>query len=534
MPTPAKRTNSFVRQAAILAAASLFVRFIGFLYRIPFTRLIGDAGMADYTTAYQVFTFFIALTSGALPVAISRLVSERIAREQYLNAHKIFKTSLIFATAAGGIAGLIMLFGAEIITYFMGAPGATLAIRSFAPTVVIVGILAVFRGYFQGMKTAIPTATSQVVEQIFKVVMTLWLAHLFFNAANLSPAVAAGTIGTGIAAAAGLAVVMVLYAIVAKDLHRRVNRDKNYAADENRRTQIAAIVKTAAPMLLAMTILSASGLLDLQMASGRMLASLAFSDEAVRIAIGQFQNIFILLITLPVALSVALSAAVVPDITSSSVQMNHEAVKHKTNMALRLSMILSIPSAIGLSVLADPIVTLLFGRYQEGGWLLRYGAASIIFIALYHVLTGALQGLGYIKLPVIAVFIGVLIKIPINYVLIALPSINILGTVISTIACYIVAAGINMYFLYKHTGILPDLSAAFIKPLVASVGMGMICYVTYHLINIFAPSPVATIGALCAGAASYVLFMCVIKGFRESDLQAMPLPQKVKSLLLKL
>jgi len=530
----AKRGNSFVRQAAILAAASLFVRFIGFLYRIPFTDRLGDAGIADYLRAYQIYTFAIALTSGALPIAISRLVSERIARGQYRNAHELFKTAMLFAGTMGILAGIIMGFSADLLAGFLNAPGAAAAVRTLAPAVFVVAMLAVFRGYFQGMKTALPTAISQVVEQIFKVIATLWLAYIFFDAANLSPAVAAGAAGTGIAAVTGLAVVAFIYALIAKDLRARANRDVNDAAIENKLTQVGAIFKTALPMILSMAILSASGILDLRMIPNRMLYYGAFTQHEIDILVGQFQNKFILLTTLPISLSVALSTAVVPDITSSSVQMDTTAVKRKTNMALRLSMILSIPSAVGLAILADPIIALLFPSHPEGGWLLRYGAVSIVFIALVHVLTGALQGLGHVGLPVIAVFIGVLTKIPVNYVLIGTPSINILGAVISTIVCFLVAAVINMFFLYRRTGILPNLSSAFVKPLIASAGMGMICYVMYYTVEMFMPAAVATVAALCIGAITYVLFMCIIKGFRESDLQAAPMPRKVRALLQKL
>jgi len=529
---PAKRGNSFVRQAAILAAASLFVRFIGFLYLIPFTRWLGDTGIGDYKSAFQIYTFAIALTSGALPVAISRLVSERIARKQYHNAHQLFKTALIFGLLMGGAAGLIMGFAADYWAVLIGAPGAANAVRALAPALVVVAMLAVFRGYFQGMKTAVPTAISQVVEQIFKVVATLWLAHIFLDAANLAPAVAAGSAGTGIAAVAGLAVVVFLYALIAKDLRTRANRDIN--ASEHKFVQIRAILKTALPMILTMAIISASGILDLNMASARLLYSGAFTTYEVLELRGQFLGKFILLTTLPISLSLALSTAVVPEITSAGVQMDTAAVKHKTNLALRLSMILSIPSAVGLAVLADPIIALLFPNHPQGGWLLRYGAASIVLISLVHVLTGALQGLGHIGLPVIAVFIGVLTKIPVNYVLLGNPSVNILGLVISTIVCYTVAAAINMFFLYRRTGILPGLSSAFVKPLVASAGMGMVCYIAYYAIEMFMPAAVATVAALCIGAAAYVLFMCVIKGFRESDLRAAPLPRRVRALLQRL
>jgi len=265
-----------------------------------------------------------------------------------------------------------------------------------------------------------------------------------------------------------------------------------------------------------------------------MIASGAFSPEQAHELFGQFTGKFILLITLPVSLSIALSAAVIPEITSSNVKMDTGAVRHKTNMALRLSMILSIPAAVGLAVLADPIIALLLPSHPEGGWLLRYGSVSIVFIALVHVLTGTLQGLGYVKLPVYAAFFGVLIKIPINYVLIGIPSVNILGAVISTIVCYVVAAGINMYFLYKRTKILPSLTGAFIKPSIAAAGMGMVCYISYYNLKELMPASFATAITLGIGGMSYILLMCLVKGFRKSDLRAMPLPRKLRGFLLKL
>ncbi|MCL2286323.1 MAG: polysaccharide biosynthesis protein [Firmicutes bacterium] len=530
----AKRGNSFVHQAAILAAASLFVRFIGFLYRIPFTNWIGDIGIDNYNTAYQIYTFAIAVSSGALPVAVSRLVSERIAKKQYHNAHQMFKIAMMFALVLGGLAGLIVGFGANFFAGLLNAPEAALATRTLAPTLVVVAMLAVFRGYFQGMKTAVPTAISQVVEQILKVVITLWLARMFRDAISIQYAVAGGTIGTGVAAVAGLAVVAFLYALVAKDLRNRSNNDVNRYTEENKMTQIRAIFSTALPMILAMVIFSVSGFLDLRMTISRMVGSGAFTIEEAQALRGQFTGKFILLTTLPVALSVALSAAVIPEITSSSVKMDTGAVKRKTNTALHLSMILSIPSAVGLAVLADPIIGLLFPRAPEGGWLLRYGAVSIVFMALVHVLTGTLQGLGHVKLPVIAAFVGVLTKIPVNHFLIGIPSINILGAVISTVVCFAVAAAINMYFLYRHTGILPNLTGAFIKPTVAATGMGMVCHIVHIVISTFAPTAIATIAALGIGAMSYVVFMCLIKGFRKSDLQAAPLPGKIRRLLQKL
>jgi len=528
------RGGSFVKQAAILAAASLFVRFIGFLYRLPLTNLIGDIGMAYYAAAYGIYTLAIALSSGSLPAAVSKLISERIALGNYRDAHNMFKTALAFAMVAGAIVAIIMGFGANFWISLLGHEDAVLATRTLAPTVFFVAILAVFRGYFQGMKTAMPTALSQTVEQIFKVIVSVMLAYLFFDAANIQPSVAGATIGSGIAAIAGLAIILILYSLIARDLRKRAQKDSRKPIYESRTGQLSTILQTALPMILGMTIFAVSGIIDIRMASSRMEASGVFSLEEIRALTGQFTGKFLLLTTLPISLSVALSAAVIPEITSSNVKMDIAAVKRKTNMALRLSMIISIPAAVGMAVLADPILLLLFPNLPGGGQLLRVGSASIVFISLVHVLTGALQGLGYVKLPVIAALFGVVSKIPVNYALIAIPQINILGAVISTIICYIVAAIINLYFLYKQVGILPSLSGAFIKPLIASAIMGMFCYVAINTLVLVTPLVFAIIFTLAGSGLAYVLCMCMMKGFKKSDLQALPIPKKIRGYLQKL
>ena len=521
------RKSSFVRQAAILAAASLFVRFIGFLYRIPLTDLIGDIGMAYYAAAYGIYTLAIALSSGALPAAVSKLISERISRGRYRDAHRMFKTALAFAAVSGAIVAFVMGFGANFWIGLLRHEDAVFATRTLAPALFFVAVLAVFRGYFQGMKTALPTAVSQTIEQLFKIAFSLFLAYIFFDAADIQPSVAGATVGSTIAAVAGLIVIMLLYALVSKDLRLRARNDRRRRYESPSR-QLSAIMQTALPMTIGMSIFAVSGIIDMRMAASRMDAAGVFTLDEIRALTGQFTGKFILLTTLPISLSVALSAAVIPEITSANVNKDTNSVRHKTNTALRLSMILSIPAAVGMAVLANPIIALIFPRMPEGGRLLQVGAASIVFISLVHVLTGSLQGLGHVKLPVIAAFFGVLTKIPVNYFLIAMPQVNILGAVISTIVCYIVAAIFNIYFLYKKAAILPSIGGAFIKPLVASALMGMLCFVVYHTLEVYVPAAIATIISLAMGGVAYVLFMCILRGFRKSDLQSFPVPKKVK------
>jgi len=525
--------SSFAKQAAILAAASILVRIIGFTYRMPLIALVGDVGNAFYATAYAVYAFAITLSSGAMPAAISKLVSERIAVGRYHDAHELFKNALVAVAILGAAVGLAMALGANWLTSlrFFNYPGAVYAIRALAPTLFVVALLTVFRGYFQGMNTMMPTAFSQVIEQIFNAVFSIWLAHIFFRSMNVEHAAAGAAAGTGIGAVVGLLVVFGIYMLVSHDLRARAAanaRNMRKGTAEKREAQIKALGATALPIIISMGIYQVATLIDLGMASDRIMAAGIFTTEQVEKMVGQFTGKFLLLTVLPVSLSVALSQAVIPGISSSNATMDRAAVKHKINTALRISMALSIPAAVGLAVLADPILALLFPSHPDGGWLLRYGAVSVIFLALVQVSSGALQGMGKVRLPVIAAFFGVLVKIPLNWCLLAVPELNIMGAVISTIICYVVATSINMYFLHKYTGVLPDFDRGFFKPALAAAGMGMASFVTYHMVSLSAPDRVATVVALLAAIPVYMGLMWLIGGFLSQDIEAMPLPGVVR------
>ncbi|MDR0272521.1 MAG: polysaccharide biosynthesis protein [Clostridiales bacterium] len=520
-----------MRQAAILAGASIFVRLLGFFYRIPITHLIGDKGNSFYNSAYLIYAIALNLSSVFMIATLSRLTSERIARGQYRNAHSLFKISFLFSMTLGLAGTLIMFFGAAQIEWLLGSPEGTVVhtIRAISPAVFIVSMLTVFRGYFQGMKTTVPTAISQVVEQVFNVGFSLWLAYIFFGHGLEFAAAGAGA-GTAIAALAALTVVAFIYILRGKTIKQRVDEDIS-GVIEKPSEQISAIVRTAYPMIIGLSVFALANSLDVSMSNNLIMATGEFSEEQVGILVGQYTGKFSLFTTLPVSLSMALSAAVLPEITSAHVVLDEKSVRRKTNLALRLSMMISFPAAIGLAVLADPVISMLFPRHPEGGWLLKFGAISIVFLAVYYIITGVLQGCGYVKLPIVGLFIGVLVKIALNYLLLSVPSINILGAVISTIACFIVAAAVNLFFLKKFIGVLPDFIATFIKPAAASVGMGVVCYFTYSLLRIISGNAVATLGAIALGGIAYIILMALIRGFGEYELKALPIPRKIRGWL---
>ncbi|MCL2400574.1 MAG: polysaccharide biosynthesis protein [Defluviitaleaceae bacterium] len=515
--------SSFIKQAAILAAATLFVRFIGFLYRLPLTNLIGDEGIGLYGVGYQFYLFVLVMSSAGLPGAISKMVSERIARKEYRNAHGVFRAAMTVGITFGLAGTLLLWILAGYFEVWFGYPGSSYSIRALAPTILIVSIMAVFRGYFQGMNNTVPTAVSQVVEQVFNAIFSLFLAYIFIGQDNLEWAAAGGTAGTGIGAVLGLITLMAIYKVLSPKLRNRI-RKHSVSQDqkiEKPSSQIKEVMATAFPIILGTAIYSIANFIDMAMVSNRMQAG-GFDEVASRAAFGQLTGKFIVLTTLPVSISTALTAAVLPSIAGSTVTRDFKAVTAKIGKALRMSTLVSIPAAMGLAVMAEPIYLLLFPNHPEGAHLMQVGAISVVFLSLNQIATGALQGINKIKIPVIAAAAGAIVKIPLNYVLIYQPNINVLGAVISTVVCYLLAATINMVALRSYTKIKLDWVGIFIKPLAASVVMGLTCFVSHNIMVSIVGDTISTIASVVMGGVVYFTVLMLIGGIHNEDMERIP------------
>ena len=305
-----KKRGSFVVQAAVLASASLIVRFIGFLYRMPLTTLIGDEGNGIYSAGYYIYTFLLILSSAGLPAAISRLVSTRIAKGEYSNAHRVFKVSMAVAATLGAIGMIVLLFFAEPIAKFVDNPESVYCIQTLAPTLLIVGIMSVYRGYLQGMNIMYPTAMSQIVEQVFNAVFSVFLAWVLVKD-SIALGAAGGTAGTGIGAFAGLIIIMIFYY-----KERRTIRGKIYIEDrgikqETNRQILISLASTAIPIIAGTAVFSMTNLIDMKMVKSLLLAS-GYTDSQANVLYGQLSGKYVTLTTLPVSISSAMATAAIP------------------------------------------------------------------------------------------------------------------------------------------------------------------------------------------------------------------------------
>jgi len=534
-----KKSGGFIKQAAILAAASLLVRFLGFVYRLPLTNMIGDQGNAIYSGGYYIYTFLLILSSAGLPAAISKMVSERIALKQYRNAHRVFQSALIVSTTLGILFAVIMGL-AHRLANLIEIPDSYYSLLTLCPTLVIVAIMSVFRGYFQGMHTMVPTAISQIIEQVFNAFFSVYLAWVFISVnipegmtKNIPLASAGGTMGTGIGALAGLIVVIFAYCLIRKYLLWRAKRCKQ-PYEESRRELIGKVLQTAWPIIAGTAVFSITNLIDMTMVV-KILQNIGYTQEGAEVLYGQLSGKFVTLTTLPVTISTAIATAALPSIAASVKLKEKKQVRRKMALTYRISMIISVPAAVGISALGPQILAMLFPSASDGGMLLTVGGISIIFLALCQTSTGILQGIGHIKVPVVGAILGAITKVILNALLIRIPAINVLGAVLSTTGCYLVAGVFDVIMLSRLTGTRFDFTGSFLKPVIGSVAMAAGTIASYQLFfQLIESNTIATLLAICVAIVIYGLVMLLIRGIVEEDLHAVPGGGKMIRILRKL
>jgi len=529
-----KASTPFVAQAAILAAAGLFSRVIGFAYKIPIFGMLGGDGTAIYNAGYYIYNFLLVLSSAGLPAAISKMVSARLALYQSGNAYRVFRISLLFAGIVGFIGAIVLFFGAGVFAEFTKIPDAVYGIRALAPTVFIVAVMSVFRGYFQGMNDMVPTAASQVIEQLVNAVFSVILVFVFYKT-NKAYAAGGGNAATGIGAIAGMIVLFVIYKRVSPEIHADIAKNRVYSYWENPSDVARELVKTAFPIIAGTAVFSFTTIIDSSMSMSRLMNNAVFTHDESLAMFGDLSGKFFTITTLPVSIATSVGAAAIPGISAAVAKNDRTNITARTNLAVRMAMVICVPSAFGIGIFADQIIKVLFPSSTSGALLLQVGFISVVFLALNQICTAVLQGMGQMKIPVMAAVVGCLVKIVFNYILIGIPQVNILGAVIGTIACYAVASPINMYFAYKFTGAMPDYIGVFAKPIICSTLMSMVCYVSYFVLYyIIGMNLVALAISVLVGMGFYFLAMAICGGIGKSDFASIPMGDKMLQLLYRI
>lgn len=525
--------NSFLKGAAVLGIAGMIVKVIGIFFRIPLTNWIGESGMSYYGSVYPIYTLFLIISTAGIPVAISRMVSERIAVKNYGGAHKVFQTSIWLMGAIGLVSFSIVYFNSEFISekILHNAP-ASLSLEAIAPSLLLVPIMSAYRGYFQGRQNMNPTAVSQLFEQLFRVVFGLGLAYFLLDS-GYEVVCAGATFGSTAGAGAGLFVVILIYIFSLKHIKQQIRRNKSHISRESTWDIIKKILIIAVPITIGASILPLMGAIDSAMVMGRLQAT-GWTVAESKALFGRLTSYCNPLIGMPQVFVQAVVMSLVPAISAAYIVRNKKEVEENVQFSMRTTMIIAFPCAVGMFSLAEPILKLLYSAPSRAAEVeaavpsLRILCLSIIFMSTLQNLTGILQGVDRQMLPVKNLAIGSIFKLVLTYICVGIPFFNVNGASIGTIAAYLVATLLNMKDIKKLLGITVDYSKVFIKPFIASALMGVSAFASYKLLfMVLKRNSISTILAIMIAVVVYVLLIFITKAITKEEVLRLPKGDKI-------
>lgn len=531
--------NNFIMQAGILAAAGILSRIIGLLYRSPLQAVIGNLGMGYYQSAYNYYTIVLLISSYSIPSAISKVIAQKLGAKEYRNAHRLFHGALLYVLVVGGIASLFLFFGAGL---FFADEAAISVLRTFAPTIFVYGILGVLRGYFQAHRSMVQTSISQILEQIANAVVSVGAAYLLIQNAMGSMEVPAdeagqveratmGAIGSALGTGAGVAVALLfmlwVYSLNRGIILRRVKRDRHPHVDSYGEI-FKMITLIVTPFILSTAVYNLSSAVNNSIYNKwyPQLRGLNSVDLYERYGIFSGQSLTIS--NIPIAFASAMASAMIPSVAQLIAAKDTRGAKEKIAIAVKSTMVISIPCAVGLLVLARPVIALLFTNKTEeeltlAAHLLMMLALSVIFYALSTLNSSILQGLGKVNTPIvnagIALVLQTLTAIGLLFFTdLDLYSIAIANTVYSGVMCVL-----NQRAVSRAIGYRQEYVTSFFVPLLASAFMGGAAWAIYEAFYLVTGSmKLAVIPAIVIAGCVYFALLILLKGVSEQELLGFP------------
>ncbi len=536
MSTNNKSNTNFLVQGSILAMASIISRVIGLIYRIPLTAIIGNKGNDYYGCAFEIYNILLIISSYSLPLAVSKLISADISLGRKKNAYRVLKCALIFGLTTGTIAAGILFFGAEYITgTIMKTPYSIFAVKILVPILIVVAVLGVMRGFFQGLGTMMPSAVSQILEQIANAIVSVWAAYVLFqygtkvgnilgNPDNYAAAygAAGGTLGTGVGAVVALLFVSFVLLTYLKVFKRQMKRDRRANVDSYSYL-FKILVITIVPVLLSTTIYNCNAILD--QAIFKNIANIqGYTANEISEWNGIYTGKYKTLINVPISIASSLAASSVPALTAAYTSGDKDGVRSQINTAIRFIMVVAFPCAVGMGVLASPILQLLFHDSSElAASMLQVGAMSIVFFSLSTLSNGLLQGINRMKEPVKNASIALMLHIGVLVALMFVLKLNIFAVVFANAFFGFMMCILNAYSVKKYSGYKQEFKRTFLIPGISAVVMGVVVFLVYKLIlYVFRINSIATLISILFGVVTYAVFLLLLKGLTEEEIRKFP------------
>lgn len=525
-----KKKDGIIMQAGILAVAGIIVRIIGLLYNSPMAAILGDEGIGYYNMAYNAYTIVLLISSYSIPSAISKVIAQKLAVKEYRNAHRIFKCALIYVLVVGGIASLFVFFGAGLLVQI---EYAMLPLRVLAPTIFFSGILGVLRGYFQAHKSMIQTSLSQIVEQILNAAFSILMAYLLIKAMSGSPeseklsyGAAGGAIGTGVGVLAALLFMLGMYALNRKMILRRVKRDRTPLNDSYGEV-LKMIFLVVTPFILSTFIYNANTFINQTIYQNLMMGKRGLADALVASQMGVAGKA-VKISNIPIAIASSMATALIPGISSDFATRDLKGVRAKVAKSMKVTMLISIPAAVGIGVLAKPIMWVLYPQKESinlASALLSLLAISVVFYAMSTLSNAVLQSIGKLNSPVINAAIALVLQTGVLIAMLSIlnekyaPFYYIIAMVsYSLLICIFNAISIRKNLNYKQ-----EIDKTFLRPFLSAAVMGVVAFVVYQGLHaLLSVNIVALAVALVAAVMIYFVMVIRMGAVTEDELRSMP------------
>lgn len=524
-----KKKDSFVLQAGILAAAGIIVKIIGLLYRSPLTSIIGLEGNGYYSSAINIYTIILLVSSYSIPSAISKVIAQRLAYKEYRNAQRVFQCALIYVIVVGGIASLITFFAAP---YMVKVDNAAPVLRVFAPTIFFSGILGVLRGYFQAHGTMLHTSISQILEQILNAAVSILAAYLLIQTVSGENetvqaiyGASGSALGTGAGVLTALLFIFGMYRLNKDIIHKRIQRDRS-PHQESYGDIFKVIITTVTPFILSTFIYNCSTVVNMNIYQDIMIDFAGLDKAVVAVQYGIFATQAISIVNIPIAIASSISSASIPGISATFAIHKEDETRHRVGQAVRMTMLLAIPSAVGLFVLSRPVVQFIFPQkeaLETASNLLRVLSVTVILYGLSTLTNAVLQGIGKVNTPVIHAAVALVIQLGILAGLLFYTDIGLYALAGANIAYSLIMCILNHIAVRKHLNYHDQVMSNYVKPGIAAACMGGVAFGVYHGIYYFIQlNRISLLVSICLAAAVYFVLILKMGVVGENELKNFP------------
>lgn len=569
-----QKKQSFLYGATILMASMIIVKIVGAVFKIPITNILQEVGNGYFNQAYGIFNAVYALTVTGLSAAVARMVAENVAKGRFRDVRKILKLATFIFFILGILGALIVLISSRAIVNFIGMPNAYWSIVMTAPAIFFCCLMASYRGYYEGLSNMIPTAITQVIEVLVKLVSGFAFSSIVLAVAKkqyaetgkvfgvvvdkvnsvhsvaIPYAAAAAILGVSISTLVGFIYIYIRYKVKGD----YITKEQIAESPKSMRTKVLAfrLFKIALPITLGSVAIQLSVLIDNLTIPLRLQYAYTSNSEYFKTMVGKLiedgvpMNVFLFgcftavlpIFSLVPAFTNIFGKSSLPNVTTAWTLKDKKSLKVNVESVIRVTMLIAAPASMGIAFLAGPIIKLIFPRVK-GAIAIAPTALTILgigalFLSLVTPLNSIIQGVGRADLPVKYLLVGVIIKFSLNFILVGIPTINIMGASISTVVCYSVIAFLSINKLRKIVGVKLDFASILIKPMIAGLSCGISAFLCYKALTLLKENSIITLLSICIGALVYVIVLALLNAISVDDVLMLPKGKKIAKTLEKL